>query len=143
MVSTDGLSLAATIILMFPMIYFTFATPTFFLAKMSDPVATWLLRGLFSVYFRVVMALGAIGSLAFIRAGKPVVALELAIIVVLAFFAGRFFIQRMDAQITARDAGDPGAAGTLRRLHVGGILYNLTQLGLIIASIPYMFGSTA
>lgn len=45
MVSTDGLSLAATIILIFPMIYFACATLTFFLAKMSDPIATRLLGG--------------------------------------------------------------------------------------------------
>ncbi len=143
MVSTDGFSLAATIILIFPMIYFSFATLTFFLAKMSDPIATRLLRGLFHVYFRVVMVLCSVGAVAFARAGKPDVAIGLALIVALAFLVGRFFVRQLDAQIQARDAGDPQATRSLRRLHVGGLLYNLVQLGAVIAAVPYMFAATA
>lgn len=140
MVSTDGLSLAATIILIFPMMYFFIATLTFFLAKMTDPVATWLLRGLFNTYFRVVAVLCAVGALTFLRAGKPAIVLELTFVVVLAIVARRWFIGRMDAAIAARDGGDPQGPRDLRRLHVGGIAYNLVQLSAIIASIPTMFG---
>ena len=142
MVSTDGFSLAATIILIFPMIYFAFATLTFFLAKMSDPIATRLLRGLFHVYFRVVVVLCSIGAIAFVRAGKPDVVLGLVMIVALAFLVGRFFVRQLDAQILARDAGDPRATRSLRRIHVGGLLYNLVQLGVIMASVPHMFAAT-
>ncbi len=143
MVSTDGLSLAATIILLFPMMYFFIATLTFFLAKMTDPVATWLLRGLFNVYFRVVAVLCALGALAFLRAGKPLIMAELALVVALAIAARVWFVSRMDAQIAARDAGDLTAPRNLRRLHVGGILYNVVQMALIIASIPTMFAEAA
>ena len=143
MISTDGLSLAATIILIFPMLYFMIATLTFFLAKMSDPTATWLLRGLFNVYFRVVAVLGAIAALAFLRAQKPLVAIGLAAAAGAAILARRWFLSRFDERIAARDAGDPGALRSLRGLHVGGILYNLAQISALVGSINAMFADAA
>ncbi len=136
MVSTDGLSLAATIIMIFPMMYFLIATLTFFLAKMTDPVATWLLRGLFNTYFRVVTVLCAIAALTFLRVGKLGIVLELVVVVALAVFARRWFVGGMDAAIAARDAGDGTAPRRIRRFHVGGIAYNAVQMAIIIASIP-------
>ncbi len=143
MVSTEPVSLATTIIMIFPMMYFGIATLTFFLAKMTDPVATWLLRGLFNTYFRVVAVLCAISALAFLHAGKPVVSLGLAAVVMLAIYARRWFVGHMDAEIAARDAGNAEATRRLRRLHVGGIAYNLAQMAAIIASIPSMLGPVA
>ena len=92
----------------------------FFLAKMSDPIATRLLGGLFHVYFRIVVVLCSIGAIALVGAGKPDVVLGLVLIVALAFLVGRFFVRQLDAQILARDAGDPRATRSLRRLHVDG-----------------------
>ena len=39
-------TLLAIVILLFPMLYFLIASLAFFLRKMSDPVVTWMLRGL-------------------------------------------------------------------------------------------------
>ena len=141
MAAADGFSIAATVVLLFPMIYFAIATLTFFLARMSDPVATWLLRGLFKTYFRVVTVFGLLGVAAFAMAGKPGVTLGFTLFVILALVAGRFFIQRMDAQIAARDAGNPHAARSIRRLHVGGVTYNLVLMAVIIGCTPYMLPS--
>ena len=143
MVSTDGLSLAATIIMIFPMMYFFIATLTFFLARMTDPVATWLLRGLFNTYFHVVAVLCAIAALTFLRVGKFAIVLELATVVALAILARRWFVGGMDAAIAARDAGDASAPRRIRRFHVGGIAYNAVQMAIIIASIPVMFADAA
>ena len=44
----------------------------------------------------------------------------------------------MDAQLSARDAGDADAVRRLRRLHWGGMLCNAIQLVAIVASIPYV-----
>lgn len=141
MASTDPFALFATIIFIFPMVYFSFATPTFFLADFNDPVSTKLLRDLFNVYFRVVAAVGSIGVTAYAIAGKPIVALGFILLVVLAVFSGRFFVQQMDFRMDARDAGDLQATRSLRRLHVGGMLYNLLQMGSILVSVPYMMAS--
>jgi hypothetical protein len=137
--STDGFSLAATIILLFPMLYFLVASPTFLLAKFEDPVVTWLLRGMFSFHFRAVSVVCLIGVVAFAMAGRPVVAIGIGLIAALAVFARTWFLQQMDAQLSARDAGDADAVRRLRRLHWGGMAYNATQFGAVVAGIPFVF----
>jgi hypothetical protein len=137
--STDGFSLAATIILIFPMLYFLVASPTFLLARLEDPVVTWLLRGLFSFHFRAVSIACLIGAVAFAMAGRPVVAVAIALIAGLAVYARRWFLLRLDAQMHARDAGDAEAVRNLRRLHWGGMAYNAAQFGVIVAGIPFVF----
>ena len=47
----DGFALAATIILLFSMLYFQMTSPTFLLVKLEIPTVTRLMRGHFSGYF--------------------------------------------------------------------------------------------
>jgi hypothetical protein len=49
----------------------------------------------------------------------------------------------MDADLSARDTGDPDAVRRLRRLHWGGILCNAVELVTIVASIPYIMVAPA
>ena len=44
----------------------------------------------------------------------------------------------MDAELSARDAGDTDAVRKLRRLHWGGMLCNAVQLVAIVTAIPYI-----
>jgi hypothetical protein len=141
--SADGFSLAATIILIFPMLYFLVASPTFLLATLEDPVVTWLLRGLFSFHFRAVSIACLVGAVAFAMAGRPVVAVGIGLIATFAVYARSWFLRRMDAQVSARDAGDADAVRRLRRLHWGGMAYNAAQFGAIVAGIPFVFTGTA
>ena len=55
-----------------------------------------------------------------------------------AVLARRWFLRRMDADLDARDAGDPDAVRRLRRLHWGGMLCNAVELVTIVSSIPYI-----
>lgn len=135
----EGLALAATIILIGPMLYFLIASPTFLLRPLSDPTVTWLLRGLFSVCFSAVAGTCGLAALAFALAGRPPVALGIIIVATIALGARHWFLRRMDAEMCARDGGDAQAPRRLRRLHWGGMAFNLTQLGAILAGIPRMF----
>jgi hypothetical protein len=137
--NADSYALAATIILLLPMFYFFFASLAFFLRQFSDPVVTWLLRGLFDTYFLAVVGCCALAILAFLAAGRPGVAAGLGLVAALALGARRWFLRQLDNEIRARDAGDGGAPRQMRRLHVGGILYNAMQGALVIASIPRIF----
>jgi len=139
----DGFALAATIILIFPMLYFQLVTPTFLLAKLTDPTVTWLLRGLFNTHFMIVSVGCAIGTVAFTVAGRPVVAVLFALIAGFAVWMRRWFRQHIDAELSARDAGDADAIRRLRRLHWGGMLCNAVQLGVVIATVPLVFGTAA
>ena len=57
--------------------------------------------------------------------------------------ARRWFLQRWDAQLRARDAGDAGAVRRLRRLHWGGMLTNAILLFAVVGSIPYVAATQA
>lgn len=137
--TAEGYSLTATVILIFPMLYFLIATLTFFLAKFDDPVITRMLRGLFKTYFTAVPICCGIGIVAFALVGRSAVILGLCLIGALAVAARRWFLHHLDAEFRARDAGDADALRRVRHLHLGGMLYNALQFTVVILSIPFVF----
>jgi len=134
----DPVVLFAMVILLLPMGYFLLAAPAFLFVKLDIPPVTQLLRGMFNVYFLMLAIAGAIGTLAFALEGRLAVAVAIALIAAFAVAARRWFLRRMDAELSARDAGDADAVRKLRRLHWGGMLCNAVQLVAIVASIPYI-----
>jgi hypothetical protein len=138
-VTSHQLTLAALVVLLLPMFYFLFASLTFFIATLEDPVVTGLLKSLFNAYFLVVASGGALAVVAFGAAGRPLVAAAVGLVALSAAGARSWFLRRLDAGIGARDRGDAGALGRLRRLHVGGIAYNAVQLGALVAGVPAIF----
>lgn len=135
---SDVVPLIATIILLFPMSYFLLTSPTFLLVKLDVPEVAQLMQGHFRAYFLMVTVAGAIATLAFAVAGRPVFAAGTAAIAAAAFGARRWFLPRMDAELSARAAGDADAARRLRRLHVGGMLSNAIQLAVVAGCIPFV-----
>jgi hypothetical protein len=81
---------------------------------------------------------GAVGMVAVAMTGRVFVALAIALIAAFAVWARRWFLERWDAQLRARDAGDAEAVRRLRRLHWGGMLCNAVELAVIVGSIPYV-----
>lgn len=139
----NSFALLTTIILIFPMLYFLVATPTFLLRPLSDPIVTWMLRGLFNVYFLAVIGTCAVAVMAFLLASRPLVAIGISVVAVFAIGARHWFLSRMDTELRVRDAGDATAVRRLRRLHWGGMLYNAIQVVVIIGSISRIFPNGA
>jgi hypothetical protein len=139
----DSVVLFAMVILLVPMGYFLLAAPAFLLVKLDIRPVAQLLRAMFSGYFLTVAIAGAIGTLAFAVEGRLVVALGVGLIAAFAVWARGWFLQRMDAQLVARDAGDADAVRRLRRLHWGGMLCNAIQLVAVVAAIPYISAAPA
>jgi hypothetical protein len=133
----DPVTIAAMIILIFPMGYFTLASPAFLLVKLDIQPVAQLLRGLFNAHFLVMRVAGLIGTVAFLIAGRPLFAIGVGLITAFAIWGRRWFMERMDDQLSARDAGDADAARRLRRLHWAGMLCNTLLLVALVASIPY------
>ncbi|MBR0714986.1 hypothetical protein [Bradyrhizobium liaoningense] len=133
----DAVTIAAMIILIFPMGYFTLASPAFLLVKLDIQPVAQLLRGLFNAHFLVMGVASVIGTVAFLVAGRPVFAIGVGAIAAFAIRGRRWFMQRMDDQLSARDAGDAEAPRRLRRLHWVGMLCNAVLLVALVASIPY------
>jgi len=135
---SDAVALAAMVILLLPMGYFLLASPAFLLVKLEIPAVGQLLRGMFNIYFLLMTIAGAIGTVAFAVAGRLVFAIGLGLIAAFAVWARRWFLQQMDDDLRARDAGDADAVRRLRRLHWSGMLCNAVQIVAVVVSIPYV-----
>lgn len=136
--TADGVALAAFVILVFPMGYFLLASPAFLLVKLDIPPVTQLLGGMFNVHFLMLRIAAIIGVIAFAVAGRPVFAIGFGLIAAIAFWGRAPFMQRWNAQLSARDAGEADAVRQLRRLHWCGMLTNAVVLATVVASIPYV-----
>ena len=133
--TSDGIALAAIVILIFPMGYFFLAAPAFLLVKLDIPQVTQLLRGMFNAHFLITSIAAVIGTMVFAVTGRPAFAIGIGLIAAFAVWARGWFLRQWDAQLSARDAGD---AAAVRRLHWGGMLSNAMLLFAIVGSIPYI-----
>ena len=127
----DAVAVAVMVILLFPMGYFTLASPAFLLVRLDIQPVAQLLRGMFNAHFLVMRVAGIIATLALLLDGRPLAAIG----------GRRWFMQRMDEQLNAGKAGDTDAAGRLRRLHWSGMLCNAALLAALLVSIPYIAAS--
>jgi len=141
--TTDGIALAAIVILLFPMGYFLLASPAFLLVKLDIPPVTQLLRGMFNAHFWMLSIAGIIGTIAFAVAGRPGFTIGIALIAAFAFWARGWSLQQWDSELRARDAGDANAVRRLRRLHWGSMLGNAILVAAVVGSIPYVSGASA
>ena len=132
----DALALYAAVILLLPMACFFLSAPTFLLVGLEIPEVTQLLRGIFNGYFLVMGIAGAVAAVAFTAAGRPIFAVGAVAIAVFAIAARRWFLQRVDAELQAREAGASTAVRRLRVLHLKGMLVNAVQLAVVVASVP-------
>jgi hypothetical protein len=141
--TSDGIALAAIVILLFPMGYFLLVAPAFLLVKLDIPQVTQLLRGMFNAHFLMTSIAGAIGTTVFAVTGRPVFAIGVALIAAFAVWARGWLLQQWDTQLGARNAGDTAAVRRLRRLHWGGMLCNAILLFAILGSLPYVTATAA
>ena len=138
----DAVAVAVMIILLFPMGYFTLASPAFLLVRLDIQPVAQLLRGMFNAHFLVMRVAALVGTVALLLDGRLLAALAVGLLAALAIWGRRWFMQRVDDQLIARDAGDVDAPRRLRRLHWSGMLANAMLLVALLAGIPYMATTT-
>ena len=134
----DAVAVAVMIILLFPMGYFTLASPAFLLVRLDIQPVAQLLRGMFNAHFLVMRVAALIGTAALLLDGRLLAALGVGLLAALAIWGRRWFMRRVDEQLSARDAGDADAPRRLRRLHWSGMLANAMLLVALLAGIPYI-----
>ena len=134
----DAVAVAVMIILLFPMGYFTLASPAFLLVRLDIQPVAQLLRGMFNAHFLVMRVAALIGTAALLLDGRLLAALGVGLLAALATWGRRWFMRRVDDQLNARDAGDADAPRRLRRLHWSGMLANAMLLVALLAGIPYI-----
>jgi len=135
---SDALALIAVVLLAFPMACFFLSSPAFLLVGLHVPEVTQLLRGMVRGYFLAIGIIGTIAMVLLAATGRPLLA---AVAVAMAGFAimiRRRLLQRMDAELRARDAGVAAAVGRLRALHLQIMVINAIQLAIVVACVPHI-----
>ena len=133
---SDAVALIAVVILAFPMVCFLLSSPAFLLVGLDVPEVTQLLRGIMRGYFLAIGITGTIATVLLVVAGRPAFAIGAIAIAAFALVFRRWLLQRMDAELKARDAGVATAVGRLRALHVRSMLVNAVQFAMVMASVP-------
>jgi len=133
---SDVAALLAVVILAFPMVCFFLSAPAFLLVGLEVPEPTQLLRAIIRGYFLAIGIAGTIAMVLLAAAGRPVFAVGAIAIAASAIAVRRWLLQRVDAQLRARNAGIATAVRQLRVLHVQSMLINAVQLAIVLASVP-------
>ena len=133
---TDAFALYAAVILLLPMVGLLLGSAAFLLVGLDVPEVTQLLRGIFKGYFLAIGIAGGIAMVLFAAGGRPAFSAGAIAITAFALMVRRWLVQRMDAELQARDAGAATAVRQLRLLHVKGILIAAAQLATVVASVP-------
>jgi hypothetical protein len=138
--TADGAALAAIVILLFPMGFFLMSSPAFLLVRLDIVEVTQLLRGVIWAYLVMVGIAGIIAALIFAATGRPVFVVGMGAISAFAILVRPRLLERWDALLRARDAGETCAVQRLRQLHWGTMAMNIIQLGAVVSSIPFLAG---
>jgi len=133
---TDFVALLGVLVLAFPMACLLLSSPTFLLVGLEIPEVSQLLRGMIRGYFFAIGIAGVVSMVLLTAAGRPVFAAGAIVIAATAIMERRWLLQRMDAELQARDAGSATAAGQLRCLHFHTMLINAIQLAIVVACVP-------
>ena len=133
---SDFVALLGVLILAFPMACLLLSSPTFLLVGLEVPEVSQLLRGMIQGYFLAVGIAGVVSMVLEAAAGRPVFAVGAIAIAGTALVIRRWLLQRMDAELQARDAGSATAVVQLRCLHVHTMLINAIQLAIVVACVP-------
>jgi len=123
--------LLSLVALIFPMVFFTFASPPLLILKHDTPQDARFVRGLFNYYYTVVLVAASIGALGQMAVGRIAVGLAMGGVAAFVFGVRRWVVPRMDALRERIAGGDATAIPSFRRLHIAGILLNLVQVGVV------------
>jgi hypothetical protein len=130
-VLSKAFPLLSIVVLLFPMIVFTFASPPLLVLKHDTPVDGRFIRNLFNTYYIVVITIAALDAAGFALRGQGAVALAMGGLIVFVFGVRRLVIPNMDKLRGAITRGESMAVPRFRRLHIAGIVLNVVQFGTV------------
>lgn len=128
---SKALVLLSLVALIFPMVFFTFASPPLLVLKHDTPQDAKFVRALFNSYYTVAAIAAGVGALAQLVVGRPSVSLAMGAVAAFVFAVRRWFIPRMDTLRELIASGDTAAIARFKRLHLAGILLNVLQVAVV------------
>ena len=132
------LALLATVFLLISMGFFALGSLPLLILKHDTPLDARFIRGLFAVYYAAVKVTATAAAIAYAFAEKPAFAWGMACVVVLAFILRRMIVSRMDQLRATMTETDAVGISRFRRLHIGGMLFNVVQLGTVASCLTYL-----
>ena len=131
-------ALLATVGLLISMGFFMLGSLPLLILKHDTPLDARFIRGLFYYYYGAVMATATAAAAGYAFAGKPLFSLGMCCIVALAFLLRRAVLSRMDLVRSVMTPADRAAISRFRRLHIGGMLFNVVQLGTVAWGLTFL-----
>ena len=131
----DFVALYAVVIVLFSLIYFSFASIPFLFVRLDVPEVSRLFRGLFNSYFWIVGVTGLVATAVFAASGRMAFTAAMLLLAATAIAVRTKVLQRIDMQQTAWQSGDAAAMRRLRLIHWGGMLGNIVILAAVASSV--------
>ncbi|MDB5872011.1 MAG: hypothetical protein JWQ07_1453 [Ramlibacter sp.] len=131
-------ALVPTVGLLITMGFFTLGSLPLLVLKHDTPLDAHFIRGLFHYYYMAVMFTAVAAAAGYAFARKPVFSLGMCCIVGVALLLRHTVLSRMDLVRGTMTATDKAAISRFRRLHIGGMLANIVQLGGVAWGLTYL-----
>jgi hypothetical protein len=131
----DFVALYAVVIVLFSLIYFSFASIPFLFVRLDVPEVSRLFRGLFNSYFWIVGAAGLVATAVFAASGRVAFTAEMLLLAAMAMAVRTRVLQLIDTQQTAWQSGDAAAIRRMRLIHWGGMLANIVVIAAVASSV--------
>ena len=132
----DFVALYAVVIVLFSLIYFSFASIPFLFVAFDVPEVSRLFRGLFNSYFWIVGATSLVATAVFAASGRMAFTAEMLLLAATAMAVRGRVLQLIDAQQTAWQSGDAAALRRMRLIHWGGMLGNIVIIAAVASTVP-------
>ena len=134
----DFVALYAVVIVLFSLIYFSFASIPFLFVGLDVPEVSRLFRGLFNSYFWIVGVTSLVATAVFAASGRMAFTAEMLLLAATAMAVRTRVVPRIDTQLTACKSGDAAAMRRMRLIHWGGMLANIVILAAVASSVRHI-----
>jgi len=131
----DFVALYAVVIVLFSLIYFSFASIPFLFVRFDVPEVSRLFRGLFNSHFWLVAVTGLVAAAVFAASGRMGFTVEMLLLAATAMAARGRVLQLIDSQQTAWQSGDAAAMRRMRLIHWSGMLANIVIIAAVARSV--------
>ena len=134
----DFVALYALVIVLFSLIYFSFASIPFLFVPFDVPEVSRLFRGLFNSYFWIVGVTSLVATAVFAASGRMAFTAAMLLLAATAMAVRTRVLPLIDAQQTAWQSGDAAAIRRMRLIHWGGMLANIVILAAVASSVRHI-----
>ena len=132
----DFVALYAVVIVLFSLIYFSFASIPFLFVAFDVPEVSRLFRGLFNSYFWIVGATSLVATAVFAASGRIAFTAEMLLLAATAMAVRTRVVPRIDTQLSACKSGDAAAMRRMRQIHWGSMLGNIIIIAAVASTVP-------